>query len=180
MVDAGRSKLPHASWHLGQVEDILPAIGKVHLIIAGQAYQWFDRPAFLAAAKCALSGSGHLAVIQNNRDHANSAMLSAYEDLLEQKSPGYSRRYRVIDIQREIAEGLGLDPDDVGVFTAEWTQTMPVDDFVGMSSSSTQVQRAMQAAGDCVLNDVRELASRYGRDGQVQVPYRTELFVAHL
>ncbi len=180
MARAGQEKFPSVTWHVGQVEEILPTIGEVDLIVAGQAYQWFDRPAFLAAAAGALHHGGRLAVVQNNRDHASSATLSAYEGLLEAKSPGYTRGYRQIDIARELAEGLGVPETEVLAETADWAQQMAVADFVGMSSRSTQVQRAIKAVGLGFLEDVRRLAQSHATDGQVSIAYRTELFVAEV
>ncbi len=180
MVNAGKQKFPHVTWHVGRIEEILPSLGEIDLIVAGQAYQWFDRPSFLAAAAAALRPGGRLAVVQNNRDHANSAFLSAYEDLLEAKSPGYTRKYRQLDIAGEIAEGLGVGLAEVIVATEDWIREMPVADFVGMSASSTQVQRAIKAVGPAFLDDVRRLAKEHASNGNVPIAYHTELFVGEL
>ncbi|MEU1713433.1 class I SAM-dependent methyltransferase [Micrococcus luteus] len=178
MVDAGRKKFPFVKWHVGRVEDVLPSLGKNDLIVAGQAYQWFEREEFLDAAYGSLAEGGRLAVIQNNRVHVGSEMLSAYEDLLETNSPGYTRGYRDIDIFGEMAGVFGEQGTAVRVERRRWSRSMQVDDFVGMASSSTQVQRAVDAKGPGVLDDIRSLSGKYAIDGVVSVPYETELFIA--
>jgi len=178
MVRAGQQKFPHVLWHVGRVEEALASLDEVDLIVAGQSYQWFDRPAFLESAKQALRRGGRLVVVQNNRDHLHSAFLSAYEDLLEDRSPGYRRSYRQIDIAHELAQGFTVPLDDVRTEETSWEQKMLVDEFVGMSSSSTQAQRAVASVGPEFLIDVRQLAEAYATAGKVNIAYRTELFIA--
>ncbi|MFE2655461.1 class I SAM-dependent methyltransferase [Brevibacterium sp. NPDC059310] len=178
MIEAGRRKFPMVTWLQGRGEDHLPALADVDVVMAAQAYQWFDRPAFLHAAQGALRPGGRVVIIQNNRNHAASAFLDAYEGLLEAHSPGYTRDYRTIDIAGELASGLDIALPDVVTTVSDWERTMTVDDFVGMSASSTQAQRAVAAQGPSFLADVRTLAYDCSVDGIVAVPYRTELFAA--
>lgn len=58
-------------------------------------------------------------------------------------------------------------------------QSMTVEAFVGMSSSSTQVQRAIDAAGPTFLDEVRMLVRRFAQGDLIRFPYRTELFMVH-
>ena len=103
-----------------------------------------DRPRFLAAARRSLVPGGRVAILQNNRDFARSPFLDAYESLLEELSPGYTRSYRAFDIAAELRVGLGA----AEVARACWEQAMTRDQFAGMTRSSTQVQRALAAHGD--------------------------------
>lgn len=177
MIESGRLKFPDVTWLQGRGEDILPTLSALDVVMAAQAYQWFDRPAFLRAARTALRPGGRVAIIQNNRNHTSSEFLDAYESLLEENSPGYTRGYRDIDIAAELATGFDTDPAHVTVSVSDWDRTMSVDDFVGMSASSTQAQRAVSAKGERFLDDVRSLAGNFAEDETLQVPYRTELFV---
>lgn len=177
MVRVGQQKFPRVNWHVGSVEQVLASLNDVDLIVAGQSYQWFDRPSFLESAKQSLRKGGRLVVVQNNRDHIHSSFLLAYEELLEEKSPGYNRNYRKIDVTEEIAHGFSVSCGAVHSYEVVWEQQMFVDEFVGMSSSSTQVQRAVTSRGDTFLTDVRQLAESYASAGVVEVAYRTEMFV---
>ncbi|WP_159803283.1 class I SAM-dependent methyltransferase [Arthrobacter zhaoguopingii] len=177
MVEAGKRKFPGLNWMVGRIEDVLSTVTDVDLIIAGQAYQWFDRPAFLQAARKVLRAGGRVIVVQNNRDHSRSPFLSAYEGLLEERSPGYSRRYRDIDVAQELADGFDVGLDAVIRAESRWNQAMTVDSFVGMASSSTQAQRAVAAVGPVFLKEVHALVESYAVDGVVVFPYHTELFV---
>jgi hypothetical protein len=64
-----------------------------------------------------------------------------------------------------------------GMSDWDWVRRMPVDDFVGMSMSSTQAQRALADVGPTFIDEVRALAAPHGEDGVVGLSYRTELFM---
>lgn len=172
MIRVGRAKFPTVRWQAGTAEEHLPGLAGADLVMAAQAYQWMDRPAYLRAAAAALRPGGLCAVVQNNRDYGSGGFAAEYEDLLEKYSPGYSRSYRAIDVGAELGAVFGA----VEHHTCRWAQPMAVEEFVTMSSSSTQAQRAIAAVGDVFLDHVRELCARYEEDGRVALPYLSEAF----
>ncbi|WP_017570351.1 class I SAM-dependent methyltransferase [Nocardiopsis halotolerans] len=178
MVDRGRKKFPEVEWTVGGAEEFLEGLPqRVQLVVAAQAYQWMDRKRYVSACLTALAPGGLLAVMQNNRDHASSAFLDAYESLLEEHSPGYARGYRDFDIGSEIAAGFEPSGGRVDTRMVRWTRSVRVDDFVRMSSSSTQVQRAIFEEGEGFLDLVRDLCAEHARGGALNVAYTSELFL---
>ncbi|MBL7491087.1 methyltransferase domain-containing protein [Frankia sp. AgB1.9] len=172
MIELGRQKFPAVTWAKGNAEQHLATFTGVDLVTAAQSYQWLDRPAFRAAAASALRPGGVCLVIQNNRDLSAGGLAGDYEDLLEELSPFYSRGYRAIDVEGELATTFG----EVERAEQAWRQPLTVAEFVTMSSSSTQAQRAIAAVGAQFLHRVRALAARHEKDGHVHVPYITEAF----
>lgn len=179
MVEVGRAKLGFVDWH---VEPVEPALARyresLDLIVAAQAYQWLDRERFVREALAALRTGGVLAVLQNNRDHESSAFLAAYEDLLERRSPGYSRDYRAFDVAQELSGPFRAAGGTVTTHAVTWSRPSEVDAFVRMAASSTQVQRGVAAHGPVVLDEVRALAAAAAHDGVVDVGYRSEAYLA--
>ncbi|GGV71567.1 class I SAM-dependent methyltransferase [Streptomyces thermoviolaceus] len=176
MIRIGREKFPQVIWHQGTAEDHLgtwPA-GSVDLVVAAQSYQWMNREAYVREAARCLNPAGVCLVVQNNRDHAAGGFASAYEDLLEELSPGYSRTYRSFDIAGELSAAFA----QVERRDCRWHQTLTVEEFVTMSSSSTQAQRAVGAVGSVFFDRVRELCARYEDDGRIRLPYVSEAFYA--
>lgn len=161
---------PNVRWTVGGAEAFLESVSGVGLILAAQAFQWMDRPRFVRAAAAALLPGGVCMIIQNNRDHTVGGFAAEYEALLETYSPGYRRDYREIDVSAELREGFPV----VHERHQRWDRTLSVDAFVEMSSSSTQVQRAIRSTGAIFLEHVRELCLRHQRDGSVVIPYLTE------
>ncbi|MCZ1006148.1 class I SAM-dependent DNA methyltransferase [Streptomyces lydicus] len=172
MVRVGREKFPTVHWVVGTAEEYLASLDSAGLVVAAQAYQWMDRPAYVRAAAHSLRGGGVCTVVQNNRDHEAGGFASEYEDLLEEFSPGYRRDYRAIDVAGELGERFA----HVERREARWRRSLTVEEFVTMSASSTQAQRALAAVGPEFLNRVRELCARHADGGQVEVPYVSEAF----
>ncbi len=179
MVELGREKLSFVAWHVEPVEPALTRYrDELDLIIAAQAYQWLDREQFVRSAISALRPGGVVAVLQNNRDHESSPFLAAYEDLLERRSPGYTRNYRALDVADELSGPFAAAGGTVTTHVETWIQPSAVDAFVQMSASSTQVQRGVDAHGRVVLDEVRALAASAARDDVLEVAYRSELYLA--
>ncbi|MDQ1655339.1 MAG: hypothetical protein QOD41_422 [Cryptosporangiaceae bacterium] len=174
MVARGREKFPAVTWHVGEAEPFLEAAGGVHLVVAAQAYQWMDRPRYRRAAAGCLASGGSLAVLQNNRDFTASAFLDAYECLLEELSPGYSRFYRTFPIGAELAEQFEV----VTPHRVSWNQRLKAEDFAGLSQTSTQVQRAIEEHGGTFLTRLAAVLAEHQTDGEVTIVYTSEAFVA--
>ena len=172
MISIGRKKFPDVHWNLGYAEESLQDGGPFDLVLAAQAYQWMDRQRYLTAAVDNLAPGGIVAIIQNNRDYTVPGMAQDYEGVLEQYSSGYRRDYRAIDIFGELKDHL----DYVNYVRKRWARPMGVEEFVTMSTSSTQAQRAIEAHGEEFLNAVRELAEQHATDGTLELAYCTELF----
>lgn len=174
MVKQGSAKYPSVNWHVKSAESFLEQASGAHLIVAAQAYQWMDRPRYLRAAHSCLAPRGVIAILQNNRDLADSPFLDAYESLLEEMSLDYSRYYRTFDI----AVGLRAVFTYMDLHRVSWPQWMSVTDFLKMAQSSTQVQRAIEAYGDAVTRRLRELAEIHQVNREVPIRYISDVFIA--
>lgn len=172
---AGDSRVRYVD---GSAEEVPAEAASAFLVLVGQSIQWFDRPAFYRQAARVLEPGGALAIVQNNRDWGTSPMLAAYEDFLEQGNPGYSRFYRAFDLEAELRRLP--DFEQVRVRRAGWTRRMPLDDFLGMTTSSTKMAPIIEARGsDAALGQLRaRLAPHVDDPGAVAVPYVTEVFLA--
>lgn len=154
----------------------------VDIVTAAQAAQWFDRNAFYAETRRSLKVDGVIAIYENNRDWQNSALLDAHEAFLEEYSVNmetqkhYSRHYRNF----KYAEELTAHFQDVQELEFSWIRKMPPNDFLSMTLTSTQTQRAVNHIGE---ERARELIlanahAHVGADGLVDVPYTTKLYIA--
>ncbi|UNE53558.1 class I SAM-dependent methyltransferase [Bartonella machadoae] len=177
MIKQGQRKFPIVQWYQGRAETLLPKIGEVDLVVAAQAFQWMDRPQLLRTVSEQLREGGVMAVIQNNRDFKQSKFLAAYETLLEEMSPHYSRYYRNFDFLQEMRDGFGGNPEKIVLHTHNWTMTIPSQAFIGMSRSSTQVQRAIACHGEEYLRKLVALIKQYEVQGRLELLYRSELYI---
>jgi ubiquinone/menaquinone biosynthesis C-methylase UbiE len=159
-------------------EELLYDDSTISALVVAQALQWFNRPLFYVEACRVLRPAGTLAILQNNRDWQSSPFLDEYETFMESNNPEYSRTYRAFDIHAELAAVSGLEVDQPQV--AGWDREMSVDDFAGMTMSSSRLQQVVAILGERpTVSAVRELARRYADEtGTLQVRYRSELYLA--
>jgi ubiquinone/menaquinone biosynthesis C-methylase UbiE len=159
----------------GSAESIPLASGAAALVLAAQAYQWFDRPTFVAEARRVLAPRGVLAVLQNDRDWTSGGVAADYEDFLERYSPGYTRTYRAFATADEIVAAGGFAP--VTERELSWTRRMPVAEFPSFALTSSKTQAVVSEIGsERTRAELLQIAaSAAGPDGSVVVPYVTRL-----
>ncbi len=161
------------------VAERLPIVdGKGSVIVVAQAVHWFDRPQFYGEVRRALHHDGVLALMQNDRAWDISYLDEAYEQFLEAASPGYSRHYRDFHYLDELTAAGGFG--EMTSYSVEWSREMTDEQFLGMSLSSTKVQRAIEHLGkEMVVNKLKNLVVPFlTTDRRVHVHYRSRLFLA--
>jgi ubiquinone/menaquinone biosynthesis C-methylase UbiE len=160
------------SYRHGEAECLPFAKGSVSLLLAAQAYQWFDRRRFLAEAQRALETWGVLALLQNDRDWRQGGVAAAYEEFLEANSPGYTRHYRSFDVAEEIELGGFHHPRSAELC---WVRCLEPAEFVEMALTSSKTQAAVNAIGEEAAR--RELHAIAG-SATASLPYLTRLYWA--
>lgn|GEM_PF-455132 len=183
--DANADMLAHArastpngkiSYFISAAEDLPMPDDTVGLLSAAQAVQWFARPAFFAESRRVLAANGILALLENNRNWQSSAFLEAYETLLEDNTPGYSRFYRDHDYAVEL-QTSGFS--DVNAHSITWVRSMSPELFMQMARSSTRIQSAIRTQGETVIADIQYLLnSHITANGYVEIPYITQILTA--
>jgi SAM-dependent methyltransferase len=101
------SSYPRFSVHEGRAEQTGLARACADLVIAAQAFHWFDVPGARAEALRILRPSGYAALIWNDRRAEGSEFARGYEALVREFSPDYlelRHRHRRID---RVAEFFG-------------------------------------------------------------------------
>ncbi|MQL48588.1 methyltransferase domain-containing protein [Photorhabdus khanii] len=177
MIDTGKQKLPWVSWLHGSAEQHLANVGNPDLIMAAQSFQWMARATVLNLVRNSLADNGIIAVLQNNRDYRHSEFLNEYENLLEELSPNYRRHYRDFDYAQELNTAFLHENALHITLNTHWSMTIPDEAFIGMSRSSTQVQRALAAHGELFIGRLKMLVDKYQFEGKLAILYESQLFM---
>lgn len=165
------------SWHQSPAEKLPFNDAAFHMITAGQAAQWFDRPSFYSEARRVLTPNGYLVIIENNRLLEGSAFIDAYETLIETHNSTYSRNYRQFDYAQEMKQA-GFAETNLQRFP--WSRSMSRDDFIEMAKSSSKVQAAIKASNGRFLAELHEiLQDHWLADEPIVIDYATQVFSAH-
>ncbi|CDG21464.1 putative Similarities with methyltransferases [Xenorhabdus poinarii G6] len=175
MIEIGRQKLPWVKWLHGRAEQCLSTIQRPDLIMAAQSFQWMDREIVLDLVRHRLAGNGIMAILQNNRDYRHNEFLHAYEALLEELSPDYSRYYRHFDYAQELNTAFEHENTLHITLNTHWNMLIPGETFVGMSRSSTQVQRALAVHGELFIERLNVLIKKYQSEGKLTILYESQL-----
>ena len=151
--------------------------GSIDLIIAGQAFHWFDRTKAREEFVRVLKGGGHVALIWNERLD-NTPFLRAYEEVVKAFSLDYSR----VD-HRQITESVVADffsPSAVSVGRFANQQVFDREGLEGRLRSSSYMPEEGDVKFEQMMRQVREIFAAHAEDGRVRINYETKMYVGQL
>ena len=161
----------------GTAEATTLAAGSVDLVVAGQAFHWFDAPAARREALRILRGAGLAALLWNERPATADGFLSEYEALLRRHAPEYDR----ITASRADAPSMraffGGAPH---LETFPNQQLLDLEGLKGRVLSSSYAPERGTPGHEPMMSELDALFSRHERGGQVLLPYVTLVYFGRL
>jgi SAM-dependent methyltransferase len=149
----------------------LPAAG-IDLVIAGQAFHWFDLGAAFAEIRRILIPGGFSAAFWNVRDEKHSPLLAEYRVLLERSSIEYDEVAKAEPTIARILAAAAID--DLLRAEFEHAQELDREGFSGRVYSSSYVMHGVPPAARPAFDaELDRLFTRHARDGRVTLRYRT-------
>ena len=145
----------------------------VDLIVAGQAFHWFDQAAAKKEFERILKPGGHVALIWNDREPDGGPMLRAYEAFLREYCPEYATATHT-DVAAESLEAF-FGAGRVAEVRFENSQTLDYEGLKGRLLSCSYVpvegpdfERLMEA--------LPRLFDSHEKNGRVTLVYETKVF----
>ena len=162
----------------GSAEHTTLADHSVDMVIAAQAFHWFDHAAFRAEAVRILKPQGYLALIWNDRKLEGSPFLEAYEKLLLDFGVDYTavRHNNISDA--DLDEFFKPGPMDKAVFPSE--QAFDLQGLRGRLGSSSYAPPPGHANHEKIMAGLDELFTRTTENGVVRMEYETLVFFGQL
>ena len=148
------------------------------LVIAGQAFHWFDVPRVASEARRILRPGGWAALIWNDRQSTGSAFLAGYEALLRMHGVEYAKV-----VHRHIDEA------SIAQFFAPATPTMVIfdnprdlerEDLLALAGSASYLPPPGDARHPPMLLALNTLFDTHAKNGTVQMMYRTRMHYGEL
>ncbi len=152
----------------------LPDAG-VDLITAGQAFHWFEPEATRAEFRRVLRPGGSVGLIWNSRD-TTDAFVADYEALLEAYAR-HSHRARSTSVRQSI-DHLFAAGYEVRAF--QHAQSLDYEQLYGAMQSASHNPLPGDPRHEPLVAGLQALFAAHQRDGQVVIPYRTQLFFGQL
>ncbi len=149
----------------------------VDLIVAGQAFHWFDRERTKAEFQRILKPGGYVALIWNDRQVDSTPFLVAYEALLRSLGTDYEQvNHRNIDAGK-LRQFFGCSPQ-----TRSFPYEQPFD-FAGLKGrllSSSYAPAEGEPGCEVMLAKLRTIFDAHQQDGQVAFRYDTVVYFERL
>jgi SAM-dependent methyltransferase len=162
----------------GRAEATTLPDGSVDLVVAGQAFHWFDCARARAEFVRILRKPARVALVWNERLTTTTAFLQAYEQLLEQ----YSIDYAQVD-HRRIDDAVLADffaPTGVHAATVENRQSFDYAGLRGRLLSSSYAPQDGHPKYEPMLAALDTIFRAHVTDGRVEFQYLTKLYFGEL
>lgn len=143
------------------------------LLIAAQAFHWFDRAAFRLEAQRLLVEQGTVALVWNARRTDSTPFLEAYENLLRSHASDYGRVNHRSIAEEELVDFFGprgCQHHEVSTF-----QAFDLQGLRGRALSSSYVPQEGEPGHAELMAGLDRAFHDHARDGSVRFEYDTTL-----
>ncbi|MEM7164354.1 MAG: methyltransferase domain-containing protein [Planctomycetota bacterium] len=161
-------------WQPGTAEATGLPDDSCDLVVAAQAFHWFDVDATFRELRRILTATGRVAIWWNERQVAGCAWLEEFEQLVQQHNPAYTPDYRSRDWLAILREG-GLS--DVAEHWFAHEQQSSEEHFLGFVRTISYIRGVLDDSGfDAFNQELTALLRRHHGNQPFTVPYKTGLF----
>ncbi len=161
----------------GTAESTTLAPASVDLLVAGQAFHWFDPQRARIEALRVLRPGGWAALLWNERPPETTPFLADYEALLRRHAPEYTRITASRADVGTMREFLGAAME---VRTFANQQILDFEGLKGRLMSSSYAPEPGHPHYQPMIALLREVFARHERDGRIVMPYSTLVYFAQL
>lgn len=159
----------------GRSEATTLADGSVDLVVAGQAFHWFEPVATRNEWNRILGSAGRIAIIWNHRCQDASAFMAAHDSLM--RHHGYERpgqEHLPTHDKEAIRRFLG---DNSELHSCSNRQELGWDGLLGRTLSNSRIPLAGEPGHDAMLADLRRLFQAHQQSGKVTIEYQTNVYL---
>jgi SAM-dependent methyltransferase len=154
-------------------------VHSVDLVVAAQAFHWFDRAAARREFARILKPGGRVVFLWNERRATSSPFLRAYEGLLQTYAP----EYKQVDHKQVAAQEAIADFFSPGSFALARFSNQQAFDFEGLKGrllSASYTPEAGHPNHQPMLDGLRALFEAHQVGGCVTLEYETRMYYGQL
>src|SRR5215212_4335478 len=149
----------------------------VDLVIAAQAFHWFDQEKTRAEFKRALRPSGYVALMWNIRQLDSTPFLHEYETFLLKYGTDY-KFVRHENITEAEIEMFFQHPFSQAAFKN--VQVFEFDGLKGRALSASYVPSEQNPVFPQMIEDLRVLFEKHQSQGKIEIIYDTKVYFARI
>jgi SAM-dependent methyltransferase len=160
----------------GRAEATGLADASVDMIVAAQAFHWFELAATRQEARRILRPGGRMLVVWNDRLTSGSPFLEDYETFLKRwGAEAYAKVARTWDVRRELVSFFA--PGQLEHRTFDNEQLLDLEGMKGRLLSSSYVPGVGHPDHAQMLVAIPELFERHQREGTVTMIYQANAYL---
>jgi SAM-dependent methyltransferase len=150
----------------------------VDLIVAGQAFHWFDQARAGEEFRRILRPHGWVALLWNERISGGTEFLDGYEQVLQEHAPEYLKvRHKDLDVS-ELASFFAGGQMAISRFPNG--QSFDLEGLKGRVLSSSYAPEPGDPGHVPMMAALEELFNRTQREGRVDFLYETRIYYGHV
>lgn len=157
----------------GRAEATTLEARSVRLVVAGQAFHWFDSGRARGETLRILVPGGWAALLWNEAPEEPTPLLADYDELLRRHAPEYEHVRALRAREESIREFFGKAPARAAFANR---QVLDFDGLKGRLMSSSYAPEFGSAQHEPMIAGLRQVFERHQRGGEVVFPYRTLVF----
>lgn len=152
--------------------------GSIDLIVAGQAFHWFDPPRAKTEFRRILRPDGSVTLMWNTRRLDTSAFLRGYEALLQRFGTDYREVVHTNVDQAKLDAFFG--PGGFKAFKLDNEQLFDREGLRGRLRSSSYTPPPGHSDYEPMMAELDRLFDTFNEHGRVRFEYETEVYVGRL
>ncbi|MEO8665580.1 MAG: class I SAM-dependent methyltransferase [Ignavibacteria bacterium] len=161
----------------GTAEDTTLQSNTIDLILAGQAFHWFDKEKCRIEFKRILKDYGYVVLMWNLRDR-KSSFMEEYEDLLIRYGTEYENLYQDDVDSKEIARFFLPSVNKIKKFPNY--QLLDYSELEGRLLSSSYIPLNENPTYYKMICELKTIFEKNKKDGKVKMEYETNLYYGKL
>lgn len=158
-------------------EDTTLTDHSIDLIVAGQAFHWFDKEKCRTEFKRILRPGGTVVLMWNDRRTDTTQFLQAYEDFIKMFATDY------LQVNHKNIDEKIFNSFFTGDYQMESFLNYQYFDYEGLKGrilSSSYMPDESHADFDYMLYVLRKIFNRFAEDGKVTIEYDTKIYYGPL
>lgn len=157
----------------GTAEETTLATGTIKLIVAAQAFHWFNVEACKREFERIAVKPAYVLLMWNERSY-KPGFLHEYEETLFKYIPGYANAHNPAEQEKDIA---ALLPTGFAKHTVPNSQHLTLNGLKGRLKSSSYCPVEGQEGYEPLMTAVEKLFNQYTQDGVVHFDYDCNLYI---
>jgi len=159
---------------VGTAEDTMLENSSIDLVIAGQAFHWFDIAKAKKEFRRIKKNNHYAALFWNERKSVDSAFLAEYEEMLKKYCDEYEKaKHSNIrdEVFRDFYGNEGYKLEILNNF-----QMLDWEGLKGRTMSASYSPTESEQGYPGMLNELKRLFDKYGKNNIVKFDYETKLY----